>query len=60
MKFHTDPNAPKDAKPNAETFIMRGRWYWFPVCIHCGQTLPSHGPFDTEPEAIEDAQKGGA
>lgn len=59
-QFHTDPNAAADAKPDAETFeILRGEWYWVPICVRCGQGRERHGPFAAEEQAIADAQTVG-
>ena len=69
MQFHTDPTRASDphALPNAEVYYsgiseefktgLEPGFYWqpcFPGCLPDGDPI---GPFETEAEAIQDAQE---
>lgn len=64
MQFYTDPSRENDphALPNAEVFWPDddthtvGYYWWpcFPGCLPDGEAI---GPFDTQVEAIADAQE---
>ena len=69
MQFHTDPARAQDphALPNAEVFevtkvgpsSLAGEpgFYWWPCFPGCLPDSDPIGPFQTETEAIKDAQE---
>lgn len=66
-QFHTDPDAPADAKPDAETFQLYPEidWYWHLWGDKAKAFGPRRlygdpvGPFATEDLAMADAQTVG-